>query len=413
MVEGIPFAPPIIGESDNGLEQCAMRGIHWPRAVQGVQRRTLIAGGAVTFGALALLWATSGIWSPNGAAAQSKRGNDSRSVPVEIATATKKLVPLRAEALGTVTPIASVAIKSRVDTEIVGVHFSDGAYVNKGDLLFTLDSRVLEAQLREKEGTLARDRASLAGAERDVKRYTDLFAKGATTQTNLDNATTQANVLRGQIAADQSAVDNLKVQIGYCTIQAPISGRASMAAVKVGNLVRSADSTPLATIIQSAPVYVSFAVPQRYLPDLRAALAAQTATVEAVVPGDKRQASGQVSMIENTVDTTTGMVIVRATMPNTDQVLWPGTLVSVDLTFRKEEAVTVPTAAVQYSQTGPFVFVVKDKVAKVQPVTVERAVDGDSVIAKGLSGGEAVVITGHLLLSNGSRVIVRQAKAGA
>jgi RND family efflux transporter MFP subunit len=267
--------------------------------------------------------------------------------------------------------------------------------------------------LREKQGTLARNRAALEGAERDVRRYTELLAKGATTQLNLDNSTTQANVLRGQVAADESAVENLTVQIDYCTIRAPISGRASMAAVKVGNFVRPADSTPLATIIQAAPVYVTFSLPQRSLPDLRQALAAESATIEATVPGDPRHAQGQVSMIENTVDPTTGMVAVRATMPNINEVLWPGTLVTVRLTLREEEAVTIPSAAVQVSQTGAFVYVVKDDVATVQPVNVARIVDGESVVASGLNGGEVVVTNGHLVLSNGSRVAVHDAKAGS
>ncbi len=390
-----------------------IRGIDWPRVVKEVQQRKLMAGGAIALVAVALVWLISGFWSPNGAVAQSQREGRSRTVPVEVAIAVKKKVPVRAESLGTVTPMASVAIKTRIDTEILAVHFADGAYVQKGDLLFTLDSRALEAQLREKEGTLARNRAALDGAERDMRRYTELIAKGATTQLNVDNSTTQANVLRGQVAADESAVENLKVQISYCTIRAPISGRASMAAVKIGNFVRPADSTPLATIIQAAPVYVTFPLPQRSLPGLREALAAGSATIEAVVPGDTRQARGQVSMIENTVDATTGMVAVRATMPNTDEVLWPGTLVTVRLTLREEDAVTIPSAAVQVSQTGSFVFVVKEDTATVQPISVARSIDGESVIAKGLSGGETVVTVGHLLLSNGTRVAVRDAKAGA
>jgi RND family efflux transporter MFP subunit len=312
-----------------------------------------------------------------------------------------------------VTPMASVAVKTRIDTEVVEVHFADGAYVQKGDLLFTLDSRALQAQLKEKEGTSARNRAALEGAERDVRRYTELIAKGATTQLNLDNALTQVNVLRGQSAADESAVENLKVQIGYCTIRAPISGRASMAAVKVGNFVRPADTTPLATIIQTAPVYVTFTLPQRNLADLRAALAAGSANIEAVVPGDSRHATGQVTMIENTVDPVTGMVAVRATMPNKDDLLWPGTLVHVKLVFKEEQAVAIPSTAVQASQTGSFVFVVKNGTATVQPVTVARTVDNESVIASGLQGGESVVVTGHLLLSNGTRVAVREAKAGS
>jgi multidrug efflux system membrane fusion protein len=182
--------------------------------------------------------------------------------------------------------------------------------------------------------------------------------------------------------------------------------------VKVGNFVRSADATPLATIIQAAPVYVSFPVPQRSLPDLRQALGAGTAAIQAVIPGDDRKAEGQVSMIENTVDVTTGMVMARATMPNTDDLLWPGTLVTVQLTFRAEDAVTVPAAAVQVSQAGSFVFVVKNGAASVQPITVTRNVDGEAVVSVGLRGNETVVTAGHLLLSEGTRVAVREAKAG-
>ena len=366
--------------------------------------------------ALAAIWFTGGSGTSSGATNQSRRGaggGEGRGVPVEVAQAVKKAVPIRIEALGTVTPIASVAVKTRIDTEIVQVHFEDGAYVKQGDLLFTLDSRALQAQLKEKEGALARNRAALEGAERDVRRYSELIAKGATTQLNVDNSTTAANVLRGQVAADESAVENLRVQIGYCTIRAPISGRASMAAVKIGNFIRPADATPLATIIQAAPVYVSFAVPQRNLPELRQALTAGTARIEAAIPGDTRHATGQVTMIENTVDATTGMVTVRATMPNTDELLWPGTLVTVRTTVRSEQAVTVPTSAVQVSQTGSFVFVGKNGAAAVQPVTVSRTVEGESVITSGLNGNEQVVTAGHLLLSNGTRVAVRETKAGS
>jgi RND family efflux transporter MFP subunit len=385
------------------------------RAVKSLRGRPLAAGAGIALAAVAVFWMSGGFGTSSGAVAQSQRraGGESRGVPVEIAHVVKKKIPIRAESLGTVTPVASVAIKTRIDTEIVAVHFADGAFVQKGDLLFTFDSRALEAQLREKQGTLQRNRAALEGAERDVRRYTELIAKGATTQLNLDNSTTQSNVLRGQVEADDSAVENLKVQIGYCTIRAPISGRASMAAVKVGNFVRPGDSTPLATIIQAAPVYVTFTLPQRNLPDLRQALAAGSASIDAVVPGDKRKATGQVTMIENTVDPVTGMVAVRASMPNADDLLWPGTLVTVRLTFRDEEAVTVPSSAVQVSQTGSFVFVVKDGAATVQPVTVARNVDGETVISSGLSGGEPVVVTGHLLLSNGTKIAVRETKTGS
>jgi RND family efflux transporter MFP subunit len=390
-----------------------------------MKKRTLMIGAAAVLVALGGAWLT-GVWNPSGAGAQSEQqaqqqGQQRRgrgvspggTAPVEVAMAVKKKVPVRLDLLGTVTPMASVAIKTRVDTEIVGVHFADGAVVKAGDLLFTMDSRALEAQLRQVQGTLAKDRAALEGAERDVRRYTELLAKGATTQLNLDNSTTSANALRGTVAADESAVENLKVQISYCAIRAPISGRASMATLKVGNFVRAADAAPLATIIQAAPVYITFPLPQRSLPDLRQGLTADTASIEAVVPGDTRRATGHVTMIENTVDPVTGTVPVRATMPNADELLWPGTLVTVRLLFRDEEAVTVPSTAIQVSQTGPYVYVVKDNVATLQPITVARVVDSETVIASGLKGGEAVVTAGHLLLTNGSSVVVRDPKAGS
>jgi RND family efflux transporter MFP subunit len=355
---------------------------------------------------------TRNAWNWNNAAAQAARPQP-RAVPVETAVAEKKSVPVKVDALGNVTPMASVAVKSRLASVITAVHFSDGARVKQGDLLFTLDSSQIEAQIAQAEGVLARDQAQLEGAERDVRRYTELVAKNATPQINLDNAKTQADSFRAAIKADQGALDNLKVQLGWTRIAAPISGRISIANVKVGNYVQPTDATPLATIIQVAPVYVSFTVSQKVLPDIRTALASETATVEAAIPGDTRRASGAVSMIENAVDASTGMVIVRATMPNEDEILWPGTLVNVSMTLRVEEAVVVPSVAVQVSQTGTFVFIVQDGTARAQPVKVERTVDNMSVIGSGLAGGEAVVTDGQLLLSNGTRVAPRENKAGA
>ena len=353
----------------------------------------------------------SGLW-PGGAVAQAPRQNAPRAVPVEVVSATKKVVPVRIEALGSVTPIASVAIKPRVDSEITGVHFRDGAMVQQGDLLFTLDSRAIEAQVRQVEGLLAGARANLEQAERDVARYTELLAKSATTLVTLQNARTQTNIWRASVDSNTAQLENLNILLSYCTIRAPIAGRASMAAVKVGNFVRAVDS-PLATIIQTAPVYVTFSLQQGYLPDLRQALANESATIEAIIPGEARRASGQVTMIENSVDAPTGTVPVRATMPNTDELLWPGTLVTVQLTFREEEAVTVPSTAVQMSQTGSYVFLVDNDVATVRPVQVARVLGSESVLASGLDGGETVVTNGQLLLSNGTKVAARPPKVGS
>lgn len=342
------------------------------------------------------------------AVAQAPQTPQSRGIPVLVGMAVKKMTPVRIEALGSVTPIASVAIKSRVDNEIVGVHFADGATVKKGDLLLTLDARSISAQVAQAEGTVARDQAQLEGAQRDVRRYSELVEKNATPVINLDNAKTQVATFSAAIKADGAALDNLKVQQTYYTIRAPISGRISAAAVKVGNFVRAADLQPIATIIQLAPIYVSFTVPQRFLPDIREALGNETATIEVRVPGSNKVASGAVTMIENTVDPATGTAMIRATMPNIDELLWPGTLVNVALKVRDEEGVSVPTAAVQVSQQGSYVFVIKDDVAEVRPVTVARTVEKETVIASGLNGGETVVVDGHLQLTNNARVTVRE-----
>ncbi|MEI9805119.1 MAG: efflux RND transporter periplasmic adaptor subunit [Pseudolabrys sp.] len=216
-----------------------------------------------------------------------------RVVIVDVAPAVKKMVPLTVDALGTVTPITSVAIKARLETEIVGVHFADGARVKKGDLLFTLDSRQVQAQIVQAEGVVARDRAQLEGAERDIARFTELVGKSATPVVNLDNAKTQADFFRAAIKADTALLDNLNIQLSYCTIRAPIDGRISAASVKVGNFVRPADTASLATINQIAPVYVSFTVSQDVLPNIREAIAAETATVDAAVPGDNKHAAAK------------------------------------------------------------------------------------------------------------------------
>ncbi|MGA8957279.1 MAG: efflux RND transporter periplasmic adaptor subunit, partial [Pseudolabrys sp.] len=320
------------------------------------------------------------------------------------AKAERKTMPVRLSALGNVTPVAGVAIKTQVDTTITEVHFRDGASVQKGDLLFTLDCRQIEADMKRVQAIIDGAQATLEQALRDVDRYTDLVGRNATPIVTLNNAQTTVNVSRATAESNRAQLENLKVQLGFCAIRAPISGRISMANVKVGNFVRQADTTPMATINQMVPVYVTFTVPQKILPDIRKAIAAETATVEAIIPGEDKRASGQVTMIENTVDPATGMATVRATMPNKDELLWPGTLVTTDMTLRSEEGVVVPSQAVQVSQTGTFVFVVKDGVAQVQPVKVERQIGTESVIASGLDGSETVVTEGQLLLSSGTRV---------
>jgi multidrug efflux system membrane fusion protein len=374
-----------------------------------MNRRILAVGVAAALALAGGFAVMRGIGSQEGAAAQSSKGKaKGKGVAVEIAQAVKKKFAVRVDLLGNVTPIASVAVKPRIDSEIIELHFDDGAIVRKGDMLFTLDHRAIDAQIRQTQGILDGAKAQLEQATRDVERYEALVAKNATTMVTLNNAKTQVNIFTASVESNAAQLELLRVQRDYTFIRAPITGRVSMANVKVGNYARQADLVPLATIIQVAPVYVTFALPQRNLPELRQSITNETATIQAVVPGDGRKATGQVTMIENTVDPTTGTVPVRATMPNTDELLWPGTLVQVQLIFREEQAVAVPQSAIQVSQTGTFVFVVKNGVAEVQAVKVARTMDGETVLASGLDGGETVVTEGQLRLSNGTRVTPRE-----
>jgi membrane fusion protein, multidrug efflux system len=396
-----------------------------------VSRRALVIGTLVMLAAAGGAYATRDRWGPQVAGWQGpgaeivarlaavgqpsapKAPAPARIVPVDVVAAVKKPAPVIVEALGTVMPIESVAIRSRVDSAITAVHFADGAAVNKGDLLFTLDSRTIEAQIRAASGTVARDRAQLEGAERDVRRYAELVEKNATPVINLDNARTQVDTFRANLAADEGALENLRVQLSYCTIRAPIAGRVGAAGAKVGNVVRASDTPVLATINQMTPIYVTFSVPQRVLPEVRQALAAEGGEVEAIVAGHSRAAKGRLTMIDNAVDQATGMVSMRAVMDNPDEVLWPGALVNARLTLRVEESVVVPATAVQTGQSGKFVFIVKDNVASVRAVAVARSDKAEAVIASGLAPGETVVTYGQLLLTNGTKVAPRDAKVGS
>src|SRR5258707_6016661 len=262
------------------------------------KRNLILFAGAIGIVAVAA-FITRSSWMGGGASAQGPQRP--RVISVELAKAERKPVLVDVDSIETVTPISSVALKSRVETTIVSVHFEDGAKVNEGDLLFTLDARQIDAQIEQAEGTLAKDQAQLEGAQRDLRRYSDLIGKGATTQVNLDNAKTQADILIGTIKADQSALDNLKVQKSYATIRAPFSGRISAANVKVGNFVRPADTAPLAIINQMAPVYVTFSIPQRVLVDLREAMAVGASNVIATIPSHTTSADSKIATVEHSV----------------------------------------------------------------------------------------------------------------
>lgn len=345
------------------------------------------------------------------APAGGNRSGQANRPPVTIvsARAERRPMPVRIDAIGTVQAISTVNIRSRVDSQIMAVEFRDGATVNKGDVLFRLDSRQLEAQLRQAEANVARDKASLIAAEADLRRAEELSRREIATDQRLDTARTAVSTLRAAIRGGEAAVDSLRVQLSYYTITAPVSGRIGVAGLKEGNIAKSGDSSAtLATINQIDPIYVGFAVAQRYLPEIREAMQAKTAAVLATQQGVGRSVEGTIAVIDNAVDATTGTIQMRASFDNPAETLWPGALCQVRLTLRTEpDAVTVPREAVQTGQNGAYVFVIENGLARARAVVVSRNVDDRAVVASGLAGGETVVIDGQLLLTEGARTIER------
>jgi multidrug efflux system membrane fusion protein len=336
------------------------------------------------------------------------------AVNVRTAIVARGPLPLIAEAVGTVQPIASVAIRSRIDAQIDAIMVPDGAAVKAGDVLVKLDSRQVEAQIKQAEAQLAKDRTVLEQAERDVGRYSELLSKQTGTQVNLDNARTAAAAARAAILGDQAQIENLNVQLSWYTIKAPITGRVSTFSLKAGNIVRSGDSTTtgtLTTIVQTTPIYVLFSVPQRLLSDVREAVSRPDAEVTVTPQGATRSAKGRVSVIDNAIDSATGTVTVRATFENADELLWSGQLCQVRITLRVDpEVVSVPREAVQTGQNGNYVFIIEDNVAKVRTVELARSQEGRDIVTSGLKGGEVVVTDGALALTNGARVDTRSAE---
>lgn len=319
-------------------------------------------------------------------------------------------MPVRLDALGTVQPMATVNVRARVESQIMEVAFRDGASVKAGDVLFRLDSRQIEAQIRQAEATLARDRAQLAANESDLKRAEELARRDFASEQRLDLARAAAQTQRAVVRGTEASIENLKVQLSFFTVTAPISGRIGVAGLREGNIAKTGDNSPLlASINQTSPIYVAFSVPQRFLADLKNAITDESASVVATPQGQQSQARGRMAVVDNAVDAATGTITARAVFENADELLWPGALCNVRITLRTEEnAVVVPRQSVQTGQSGSFVFVLDGENARVRPVQVSRSVDNLTVISSGLNGDETVVTDGHLMLTNGARVVVRQ-----
>jgi multidrug efflux system membrane fusion protein len=332
------------------------------------------------------------------------------AVPVVVATATRGPVPARLDAVGTVQTIANLGIKSRIDGQIAEVKIHDGQYVKKGDTLFLLDSRAAEAQVHQMEGQLARDRAQLANAKRDVDRFAPLVAKDFVSHQQYDTAVTTAQALEASVKSDDAALENAKVLLTYYTITSAIDGRVGTIALKAGNNVKAND-VPLLMINQIRPIWVSFALAQSDFPAVRTAMANGAVEVDAAEPGDNAPAErGRIEFFDNAIDTTTGTIALKAVFDNAQEHLWPGEFVNVSVRLRvDQDALTVPQAAVQVGQKNTYVFIAKpDSTVEYRPVTVARVIDGRSVITQGIEAGEQVVIDGQLRLTNGSRIEMRQ-----
>ena len=357
--------------------------------------------------------ATATAASPAGAAQPpGRRGRMSPGgpVPVVVTKVDKKPMPIVIEAVGTVQSIASIQIKARIDSQIMKVAVEEGALVKEGDLLFELDSRTLRAQLGQIEAQIRKDQAQVAQAKRDLQRFEDLMAKSAGTVVSRDTGLTALKAAEAQLEADEAAKASIQTQLTFTEIRAPVSGRIGSITSKAGTVVRVGDNTAsgaLATINQVDPIYVSFAVPQVYLSDLRAAMAKGEVKVNAVID-DKRKQSGVVAFLENTVDPLTGTVTAKARIANGNEGLWPGQFVKAEVVLGVEpDAISVPAPAIQLGPQGPYLFVVKDGVAELRNVTIKRTQEGQSVIGKGLEAGEQVVTDGQLRLVNGAAVSVK------
>ena len=340
--------------------------------------------------------------------AQDRKSSKERPIPVVAAPAIVKSMPVEITAIGHIEPIASVTVKPRIDGEITKVAVNDGQDVDAGTLLFTLDDRQQQAALEQAQATLAKDKAQLAFAQSEAVRFRNLMLATAGSREQMEEAEANAAALKGTVAADQAQIDNDTTLLSYTQITAPIAGRIGTINFKEGNVVQAASANNTLTVInQLAPIYVSFSVPAIHITALQQAMAAGPVKVTVSTQGDATVSdTGDLSYIDNAIDPTTSTLVARATLPNVKKYLWPGQFVNVTVVLRNEpNAIVVASPAVQPGQDGNFVFVVtKNNTVEMRPVTVDRVIGTETVIANGLKAGEEVVTTGQLKLTPGARV---------
>jgi membrane fusion protein, multidrug efflux system len=337
---------------------------------------------------------------------KSKEGGRSKKVvPVTIGLSEKKTVPVELHAVGTIEPFATVGIRSQITGTLQSVHFKEGADVKKGDLLFTIDPRPFVAQLNQAQGALVRDRAELYNAQKELERYSHAAQKGYVSTEQADQAQTKVATLSATVKADEAAVENARLQLEFCSIVSPISGQAGELLTDQGNLIKANADTAMVTINQISPIKVSFNIPGKDLQDIKKYQAAGSLKVLVLVKNGE-PLTGTFSFLDNTVDPTTGTIRLKAEFANKDKILWPGEFVDVSLILTaRQDAIVVPTAAIQIGQGGAHIYVVKpDMTVEDRHVATGTVANGETVIETGLQAGEKVVTDGQLQLIDGTKI---------
>lgn len=334
-------------------------------------------------------------------------------VPVLTAKALRKTVSNQLHEIGTVEAFATVNIKSRIEGQLVAIHFKEGDFVTRGQLLFSLDDRPAAAVVRQAEANLARDQAQAAQAQTDEQRYLYLWKEQVGSHQQYDQAHAGAATWAATVAADKAALETARLNLQYTAIRSPIDGRTGNLQSHIGDLIKPDADTPMVTLTRIQPIYVSFSIPERELPAVREQMQRHPLEVDAAIPNANAQAPsehGVLSFVDNTVDRTTGTILLKGLFPNENLRLWPGAFVNASLTLNAlRDAIVVPSEAIQTSQEGTFVFVVgADQRVAMQPVATGVQVDHETVVEHGLAAGQTVVTDGQLRLAPGAVVTVKQ-----
>ena len=359
-------------------------------------------------GTLLLLLAFGGCQSANSSKDKQALASTTRAVPVAVSAAVAQDMPVYLTGLGSVTAYNTVSVKSRVDGQLIQVNFREGQQVKKGDLLVLIDPRPYQVQLAQAQAQLFKDQASLRDAQLNYQRFKDLLQEsGAMSQQQVDTQKSMADQFEGAVRADQATIDNAKLQIEYCHITAPVSGRIGLRLVDAGNIVHATDANPMLVITQLQPISVIFTLPEDSLLVVVQRMKQGTLKVDAFGRDDQTKlATGTLLTMDNQIDQTTGTDRLKATFDNQDGVLFPNQFVNIRLLLDvRKNSTIIPSVAVQRGPQGSFVYVVKaDKTVEARPVTVALTQSNQSAIASGLQVGEVVVTDGQDKLQNGAKV---------